>query len=53
MKRLLSVPTEVALELVENAIVLVKVAQLASQVIVNVDGPEWLALHVHVPNLQR
>lgn len=49
----LSVPAEVTLELVEDAIVLVQVAKLASQVIMDVNRPEWLALHVHVPNLER
>ena len=48
-----AITAEGAFKLVENAIVLVQVAQLLSEVIVDVDGLDRLTLHRHVPYLQR
>ena len=48
-----SVPTPRALEFVEDAVVLVQVAEFSAKMVVNGDGPNRSALHVHVPDLQR
>jgi len=47
-----AVSAERALELVEDAVVLVQVAELSSQVVVDVDRLDRLALHGNVPDLQ-
>lgn len=49
---LLVVTTPHALKLVEDAVVLVQVAQLASKMVVNRNGLQWPVLHVDVPDLQ-
>lgn len=49
----LVVPTPCALELVKDAVILIQIAQLPAQVIVDRDGLEGLRLHVDVPDLER
>ena len=49
----LSITTECALEFVEDAIVLIQVAQLSAQMIVNLDRPDRSRVHVDVPDLER
>ena len=49
---LLVVTTPHALKLVEDAVVLVQVAQLASKMVVNRNGLQWPVLHVDVPDLE-
>ena len=49
---LLVVTTPHAFKLVEDAVVLVQVAQLASKMVVDGDGFQWPVLHVDVPDLQ-
>lgn len=39
-------------ELVEDTVVLVQIAELAPQVVVNWDGLHRLALHVDIPDLE-
>mmetsp|Transcript_53387 Transcript_53387/g.88694 ORF Transcript_53387/g.88694 Transcript_53387/m.88694 type:complete len:244 (+) Transcript_53387:241-972(+) len=46
-----SVGADLALELVKDAVVLVEIAELGSEVVVDVDDLDGLALHVHVPDL--
>lgn len=48
----LSIAAEGALKLVKDAVVLVEVAQLVAEMIVDVDGLDGSALHVDVPDLQ-
>mmetsp|Transcript_51447 Transcript_51447/g.129077 ORF Transcript_51447/g.129077 Transcript_51447/m.129077 type:complete len:219 (-) Transcript_51447:624-1280(-) len=50
---MLGISAHMALKLVENAVVLVQVAQLGAQEVVDLDGTYGLALHVHVPDLKR
>lgn len=52
-KDVLSIPAEGAFKLVEDAVVLVQVAQFPSQMIVHVDRLHRLRLHVDVPDPQR
>lgn len=40
------------LELVEDTVVLVQIAELPPQVVVNWNRLHWLALHVDVPDLE-
>lgn len=47
----LGVAREDHLELVEDAIVLVRIAEARAQVLVDGDGLDWLAFHVDIPNL--
>lgn len=47
----LRVAREDHLELVEDAIVLVRIAEARAQVLVDGDGLDWLAFHVDIPNL--
>ena len=49
----LSIPTESTFELVEDAVVLVQIAQLRPQMIVDVDRLDRPRLHVDVPDSQR
>ena len=49
LRNALSVVAEVALELVENGIIFVKVTEFALQMIVHIDSVERSALHCHVP----
>lgn len=49
----LSVSGKRALELVEDAIVLVQIAQLAPQMVVHVDRLDRTRLHVDIPDSQR
>ena len=49
----LSITAKRALKFVENAIVLIQVAQLSAQVIVNLDSPDRSRVHVDVPDLER
>lgn len=49
---LLSISREGTFKLVENAIILVQIAQFTSQVIVHVDRLYRFRLHVDVPNLE-
>ena len=48
----LVIATPYALELVEDAIVLIQVAQLAAEVVVDGDSLQWPVLHVDVPDLE-
>lgn len=49
---LLSVSAECALELVKDAVVLIKIAEFVSKVVVDVDCLHWSALHVDIPHFQ-
>ena len=49
----LSITAERALKFVEDAIVLIQVAQLSAQVIVNLDRPDRSRVHVDIPDLER
>lgn len=49
---LLSVTTECALELIEDAIVLIKITEFVSKMIVDVDCLHRSALHVDIPHFQ-
>lgn len=49
----LSVTAECALKLVKDAVILVEIAELVAQMIVNVDRLDWSALHVDIPDLER
>jgi hypothetical protein len=40
------------LEFIEDTVILVQVAQLAAQVVVDRDGLDRLAVHVDVPDLE-
>ena len=42
-----------ALKLVKDAVVLVEVAELGAEIVVNANGAHRLAFHVHVPELER
>eukprot|EP01085_Mycamoeba_gemmipara_P000144 Mycagemm_TRINITY_DN9885_c0_g2::TRINITY_DN9885_c0_g2_i1::g.144::m.144 type:complete len:232 gc:universal TRINITY_DN9885_c0_g2_i1:1157-462(-) len=48
-----AVARQAALKLVKDAIVLVQIAELGAEVVVDGDHLHGLALHVHVPHLQR
>ena len=50
---LLAVPAESALKLVEDAVILVQVAQLAPKVVVNVDLLDRCLLVTNIPDLER
>ena len=41
-----------ALELVENAVILVEVAELSTEMIMNVDRLHRSTIHVHIPDLE-
>jgi len=49
----LSITAECALKFVEDAVVLIQVAQLSAQVVVNLDRPDRSRVHVDVPDLER
>jgi hypothetical protein len=49
----LSGSTECTFKLVKDAIILVQVAQLLTEVFVDVDCLDWLVLHGDIPNLER
>ena len=48
----LSGTTECTLELVKDAIIFVQVAQLLTEVFVDIDRLDWLILHGDIPNLE-
>lgn len=45
-------PAPNTLELVEDTVVLIQIAKLPPQVVVNWNRLHWLALHVDVPDLE-
>jgi len=47
-----AVPAKRALELVENAVVFVEVAELPTEMIMNVDSLHRSTIHVHIPDLE-
>lgn len=47
-----SVVADMTLKFVENTVVLVQVTELGTQMVVDVDGLDRLALHCDVPDLQ-
>ena len=53
VRYVLSITAECAFKFVEDAIVLIQVAQLSAQVIVNLDCPDRSRVHVDVPDLER
>jgi len=48
----LSGTTECTLELVKDAIIFVQVAQLLTEMFVDIDRLDWLVLHGDIPNLE-
>lgn len=48
----LSITAERALKFVEDTVVLIQVAQLSAQVIVNLDCPNRSRVHVDIPDLE-
>jgi hypothetical protein len=51
IKGVLSIVGDGALELVKDAVILIKITQLGTQVLVNVDRVHRLGLHGHIPDL--
>jgi hypothetical protein len=52
-RNILVITSPDTLKLVEDAVILVQIAQLSSQMIVNGDRLHWPRFHIDVPNLQR
>lgn len=50
---ILIIPTPHALKFVEDAIVLIEIAQLPAKVVMDRDSFHWLRLHVNVPDFER
>lgn len=49
----LSVTAECTFKLVKDTIILVQVAKLLTEMIMNVDSLDWFVLHGDIPNLER
>jgi hypothetical protein len=52
-RRVLIITTPYTLELIEDAIILVQIAQLPAEVIMDRNSFDWLRFHVDIPDLER
>jgi hypothetical protein len=49
----LSSSAECTFKLVKDAVIFVQVAQLLTEMFVDIDSLDWLVLHGNIPNLER